>query len=113
MKPDKTETQWRRGWKVLGSKRASCFVCLDWGGVQYPKGIEARPKPKCGPLAVFRTKEGATKFMDKSLIRDKVVPCRYLPSSKDALHNQYLRDSLDIDRCPDGTALASVVVCLA
>uniref|UniRef100_A0A6M3JLF8 Uncharacterized protein n=1 Tax=viral metagenome TaxID=1070528 RepID=A0A6M3JLF8_9ZZZZ len=78
-----------KGWKVVKAhNHSSAIQNFYTGAVFYRKGICTKPKPGCGPLTVFKTKEAAEFFIQK--LSNKllgiefqlvIIHCLYTPSN--------------------------------
>lgn len=107
--------EWLKGWKVIMRKtRESCTY--DHRIVTYKKyGITGRPK-HCGPLAVFKTRQAARKFLQTTWGHSKhsynlrrIVKCLYKKAKATYLWTNYLSYDCYV---PDGTDFAEKVNCL-
>ncbi|MCS7338907.1 MAG: hypothetical protein NZ739_11860 [Verrucomicrobiae bacterium] len=115
----------KRGWKVLymanGTRHSFRWPC----GIYYPFGVWVTPRPNCGPLAVFATREDAQRFILDELDRDavqffEVVPCVWEPWNERLPRNDkgipiafWDGQGRQLINClPRGTRLASAVMCL-
>jgi len=109
------------GFKVIRKgSRSSIFSW--WGykgllsGIIYEKRRVVKPKPWCGPLAVFKTKEEAKAFVNNDLCSSsavKIVSCLYVPAKTKKLY--YTNTNKFRSNCfctPLGTGYALSVTCL-
>ncbi|KKK64420.1 hypothetical protein LCGC14_2984390 [marine sediment metagenome] len=99
-----------KGWKVIDKeRRTSALTAIGYGGIIYLLNKKARPLNGYGPLAVFKSKEDATRFA----CRDRLiaVECLYKKSNLCYLQDISGRKS-DISYLPIGTDFASEVTCL-
>lgn len=116
-----TKAEWKEGWKIIRRKgRMSC----TWDRlrpVRYKKDIVVGRPKKCGPLAVFQSKEAAEDFLMRFLCdRHEVfviVPCIYLPSKHRRLWETHTKipqykNTMTNYETPFGTRYAEKVKCL-
>lgn len=118
---------WKKGWKVItkGGRRS----CTHFGRAEksictYLKNKVVHRPFRCGPLAVFKTRECARAFIHgwMSDYTTQVVKCLYVESSCESLWERVLylrfgRPAEELNRMgsmsfPDGTILADKVKCL-
>ena len=101
--------EWKKGWKVIRKySRKSCSN-ISSRVVYHKNKITKRPE-KCGPLAVFKTREKARVFIKNPSIqvRCKIVKCLYTKSIDRCLWNAHSK----ICHLPTGNVLADEVKCL-
>lgn len=109
--------EWLKGWKVIMKDNRMSCTNLHSGchGVIYKKDtVTGRPKD-CGPLAVFRTRKAARRFIMLRVSfsflpnkKKKVVKCLY----KRSKHRRMWNGTRISDALPLGTVLAEKVKCL-
>jgi len=100
----------REGWKVLREHRWSCMSVGYGGAIQYPVNKWAKPRPRCGPLTVFDSRELAERFMWESWgYRLTIHRCQYKPSRLRFLWARGRGHGLRLNELPTGTRLANAV----
>ncbi len=115
--PEHETGRWRHGWKVLRG-RCSAVESVSLAGRRYPKDVRVEPRPGCGALTVFESRDRARDFADNMWFLNlqerldvEVVPCVYLPSGREkGIYRRGQRARIGM--LPDGTVLADAVVCL-
>ena len=115
--------EWKKGWKVITPHRESCTWRdrLIQSKCYYSiNEITKRPK-RCGPLAVFRTRQNARDFkktLEKNIIsfrnhNFKIVRCVYKGSKDNCLWEWFWHNkNYPLHFLPEGTAFADEIKCL-
>jgi hypothetical protein len=105
------KNKWKEGWKVITVTNKGChsYCTALKHPVLYPLNKIAKARRDCGPLAVFRKKDGAWAFLQDDCFSGDcgVVPCvfkTYNGTRRYLWNGTCVRGLL-----PEGTILASCV----
>ena len=102
----------KKGFKLVRIREGSYISLFLLDFVVYKENKLVTPRPSCGPLCVFETKESAMSFCDNvhrcSPNPIVVYECDYIPST----HNKVwdLFGEVEQWRLPKGTVLADGVI---